>query len=183
MILKNQTCQIEIKTDETYTLGSADNRPYDVELNPCGYQHNDCCKTLSIHIDHFLNKLHIALIGPYYSYDTDCAILENEILTVLQDKMITQIRVTDGSAVRHIELDCFGCNYGIYKVNKGYIIYGEMEIIMLDFDFMKVWSFSGKDVFVSASGKNSFELKESAICLYDFEDNYYELDLEGNLLL
>lgn len=183
MFLENQKCHVEIKIDETYTVDSADNHPYDVVLNPCHYKHNDLCKTFSIYVDSFSSELHIALIGHFYSYDFDCAILDNDILTVLQDKTITQIRVTNGSLVRHIKFDCFGCNFGIYKVQKGYIIYGEIEITMLDFDFIKIWSFSGKDVFVSISRKDSFELKENSICVYDFEDNYYELDFDGNLMV
>ena len=43
-----------------------------------------------------------------------------------------------------------------------------------------VWAFSGKDIFASVSGKLPFEIKDELICLYDFEDNYYEIDFEGN---
>ena len=180
MVLENERCRIEIKIDETYTVDSADNRHYDVTLNPDHYHHNDFSRTLSIHVDLFTSEFCIALIGPFCTYDSDCAILDNETLTVLQDCMITQIKVTDGSIIRHINLDCLGCNFALYKVRKGYIIYGEIEITMLDFDFIKKWSFSGKDIFVSNSGKKPFELHEDSICLYDFEDNYYEIDFEGN---
>ena len=34
MILQNEICHIEINIDETDTVGSADNRHYDVTLNP-----------------------------------------------------------------------------------------------------------------------------------------------------
>lgn len=43
-------------------------------------------------------------------------------------------------------------------------------------------SFSGRDIFVSASGKEAFTLTKDTVQLYDFEDRYYELDLEGSLL-
>ena len=49
MILQNEICHIEISIDETYTVGSVDNRYYDVTLNPAHYRHNDLSKTLSIH--------------------------------------------------------------------------------------------------------------------------------------
>ena len=42
-----------------------------------------------------------------------------------------------------------------------------------------LWAFSGKDIFASVSGKLPFEIKDELICLYDFEDNYYEIDFEG----
>lgn len=182
MILENQQCRVEITVDSTYTVNSADNHPYDVTLNPNGYQYTDYYKTLSISVDLFTSELRIALIGPFYTYDSDCALLDGEILTVLQDSVITQINVTDGSIVRHIKLDTFGCNFAIYQVEKGYIIYGEIEIIMLDFNFNKKWSFSGKDIFVSVSPKIPFELREKSIHLWDFEDNEYEIDFEGKIL-
>lgn len=182
MVLENEKCCIEINIDETYTVDSTDNRPYDVVLNPCHFRKSDLSKTVSIHVDLFEHEFYIALIGPFYSYDFDCAVLDDEILTVLQDNTITQIRITDGALNRHIKFDCLGCNFAIYKIENGYIVYGEIEITMLDFDFIKKWSFCGKDIFVSATRKKSFEIRNHIICLYDFSDNYYEIDLNGNLL-
>ena len=138
--------------------------------------------TFSICVNLFDSEFCIALIGPFCSYDHNCAILDDETLTVLQDKTITQFRITDGSIIRHIELDCFGCNFSIYKIENGYVLHGEIEITMLDLDFIKKWSFSGKDIFASVSGKQPFEIRDDFICLYDFEDNYYEIDFNGNLL-
>lgn len=183
MILQYEKCQIEINIDETYTVGSADNRHYDVTLNPAHYRNNSLSKTLSIHIDLFSKEFQIALIGPYHSYDSDCAVLEEDILTVLQDDMVTQIKVTDASVVRNVMLDCFGCNFAIYKVKKGYIIYGEMEITMLDFELEKLWDFSGRDIFVSILNREPFTIHENSISLYDFGDNYYEIDFDGKQII
>lgn len=182
MILENNNCIIKINIDETFTVDSADNRCYDIIHNPCQYKHNDFAKTLAIHIDLFAKEYSIALVGSFYTYDFDCAVLENDALTVLQNDTITIINIFDGSITKHIKFDCFGCNYGIYKVKKGYIIYGEIEITMLNFDFVKKWSFSGKDIFVSLSNKKPFELRDNSICLYDFEDNYYEIDYDGKII-
>ena len=180
MVLENDICVVEIDVDETYTLDSADNRYYDEVLNPSNYTRNDFTRTLAICIDTFSKHISIALIGSSLIGDFDCAVLDNNILTVLLDQEIVQINVTDASIVRHIKLDGSGCNFGIYKVEKGYIVYGETEITMLGFDFEKKRAFSGKDIFVSISGKLPFEIKKNSICLYDFENNYYEIDYEGN---
>ena len=182
MVLENETCHIEIKIDETYTVGSADNRHYDVTLNPCHYRYFDHPKTFSIHIDLFSKEYFIALIGSFYCYAEDCAVLEGDILTVLQNDLVTQINITDRSIIRYAVLDCPGCGLALYKVKKGYIIYGEIEIVMLDHALVTQWTFSGKNIFVSMSGKKSFELGEDSIGLYDFEDNYYEIDLDGKLI-
>ena len=62
------------------------------------------------------------------------------------------------------------------------IIHGEMEITMLDNEFNKMWSFMGKDIFASVSGKEPFEICKDRIKLYDFEDNYYEIDFCGKCI-
>lgn len=182
MELQNDNCNIKISVDETYTVGSSDNRHYDFVINPQQSKHNDFYKVLSITIDLFYTEFCIALVGDYYSYESDCAILESEILTVLQNDTITQINIIDGSQLLFKTFDCFGCNFGIYKVQQGYLLYGEIEITMLDFDFNEKWKFSGKDIFVSITGKTAFELCENSIKLYDFEDNFYEIDFDGKLI-
>jgi hypothetical protein len=183
MILKGSSVSITFDIDNNFTLDSTDNRPYDVILNPCNYKRGDFYHALFIVITSSESEISIALIGDCYSSDSDCAVLEKDILTVLQNQTITQINIADGSIVNHIELNGIGCNFGIYKVEKGYVIYGEEEITMLNFNFEKMWSFTGKDIFVSASGKIPFEIKENIIHLYDFENNYYEIDFDGNVVL
>ncbi len=182
MIVQNDICNIHIWVDDMYTVDSSDNKPYDLVINPRGYKQNDLYKVLALQIHLFDETICIALVGDFYSYEIDCAILDNDILTVLQNNAIVQLRVTDGTMLLYRTFDCFGYNYGIYKVKKGYIIYGEIEITMLDFDVNKKWSFSGRDIFVSLSEKRAFELCENSIKLYDFEDNFYEIDFEGKLL-
>ncbi len=182
MQLQNDICNVEIWIDYTYTLESMDNKPYNIVINPQNLKRNDIYRVFSIQIDLFDKIINIALIGSLYSYDFDCAVLDGEILTVLQDNAIIQINIKDGSMIFYKQFDCLGCNYGIYKIKQGYIIYGELEITMLDFDFNKKWKFSGKDIFVSISEKKAFELCDNSIKLYDFENNFYEIDLNGKLI-
>lgn len=182
MNLKNELCSVKISIDTTYSVQSSDNRHYDFELNPENYGHNDFYKTFSIHIDSFNNEIDIALVGNFYSYDSDCAVLDGRVLTIMQNNTISQICVDDGTLIFHKEFECFGCNFGLYRVVNGYIVYGEIEIVMLDLDFNKVWTFSGRDIFVSQTRDNAFVLGEHSIKLYDWEDNYYELDFTGKLI-
>ena len=182
MVLRNDICEVTISIDQTYTVESTDNRPYDFIFNPRHFTHSDRYSVFSIQIALPRKTTSIALIGDYYSYDSDCAVLEGEVLTILQNRSIVQLDVTNCSMTLFKQFDCLGCNYAIYSVENGYIIYGEIEIIMLDFNFDRKWSFSGRDIFASVSGKNPFELCEKSIKLYDFEDNFYELDFMGNLI-
>ena len=137
MILHNDICSINISIDTTYTVESTDNKPYDLVINPRHLKHSDMYKVFSIQIDLFSKTISIAMIGDFYSYDKDCAVLEDKILTILQNDAIIQLNINDGTMIKFKEFDCFGCNYGIYRVQNGYIVYGEIEITMLDFNFNK----------------------------------------------
>lgn len=178
MNLKNEVCQVFISTDDSYVINSAENKHYDIIHNPGNK--SEFYKTFSIEISNKKEKIKIALIGDYYIYNDDCAILKENVLTILQNDSISQINVLSGKLMFYTIIDGFGCNLGIYETGLGYIIYGEVEIKMLDFDFNTKWKFSGKDIFVSKSGRKAFELCEDRIKLYDFNDCYYEIDFNGN---
>ena len=97
MELQNDKCNVKISIDTTYTVDSADNQFYDMEINLRHIKNSDFYKVFSITIDLFYRQYRVALVGDFYSYDEDCAILDDEILTILQNDTITQLRITDGS--------------------------------------------------------------------------------------
>lgn len=176
MLLYNHICEINITEDNTYTVDSEDNKSYDIIMNPRNYKHNDRYKAFAIYIDLFCRQISIILIGSIYAQDTDCAVLEENILTVLQNDTIVQINIEDASVINYKQFECVGCNYGIYKVKQGYLVHGEIEIIMLTDEFNEIWSFFGRDIFMS------LEVCENSIKLTDFENNYYEIDFNGREL-
>ena len=180
-IFQNDRYRVEITLDETYTIDSADNKRYDYVLNPSSKRRGDMYKVLCLSVKGVQNA-DVALIGDYYTYLEDCAILEGDILTVLQNDYISQIDLVTVQVVAGYKVDVFGTTFAIYRMLDGYLIYGEIEIIKLDNNFKPVWKFSGRDIFVSTSDKNAFELTEQSIKLYDFEDNFYELDFDGNII-
>lgn len=182
MILQSELCTIKIELDDTYAVGSKDNRPYDIELNPFNLTRSGSYAH-SIAVDLFYKEYKIALVSnsPVCSSD-DIATLCCDILTIMQNQVITQIDITSGKMVRYAELDTVGDNYSIYNFNDGFIIHGEYEITMLNSRLEKQWSFRGNDAFVAHGDKSSFEIKEDRICLYDFEDTYYEIDFDGKVL-
>ena len=179
--LQNEKYHVNISTADTYTVESADNRSYDYILNPNKLGRNNMYRTLCVSVTGAQNA-EIALVGDYDTSEIDCAILEGDTLTVLQNDYITQIDLETVQIIASYKLDVFGTTFAIYYMPDGYLIYGEIEIIKLDNEFNTVWKFSGRDIFVSISGKNAFELTERSIKLYDFEDNFYELDFDGNLI-
>ena len=179
-ILQNDKYTIEITEDKIFTLDSADNRKFDLLMNPTNLKHS--YKALRISVKGNVDR-EIVLIGDCCTCAQDnCAILEDNVLTVLLNNHITQFNMEALEIVGGYDIDVFGTTFAIYRMADGYLIYGEIEIIKLDNNFNIVWKFSGKDIFVSVSGKNAFELTAGSIKLYDFEDNYYELDFDGNII-
>lgn len=44
MVLKSDVCNVKISIDKTYTVGSADNKAYDLVINPRHLKHNNMYK-------------------------------------------------------------------------------------------------------------------------------------------
>lgn len=58
-----------------------------------------------------------------------------------------------------------------------------MEIYRIDSNLNVVWQFSARDIFVRYQVEEpAFIMKKDRICLFDFLDNYYEIDYDGKLL-
>ncbi|MBR3587828.1 MAG: hypothetical protein IKO00_17555 [Oscillospiraceae bacterium] len=176
--LKNDVCEIEIVLDDADPSDAAFQGRYDLILNPEDWR-KDFSKAYFIRIVLADREYSVALIGDYNCRDTACAVLEEERLTVLQGWTIMQFDVLTASVIRSVTVDTRAPNFEIYKVKTGYLIYGETEITMLNSKLEKLWSFSGNDIFVSASDKPSFDLRADRICLYDFNGKHYELDFQG----
>lgn len=180
--LDNEKYSFEFSIDSTYTIGSADNPfKYDKLFNPHNFGQNDHYKVLSIKVSDGIGETRLAVIGDFFTYDWKCAVLNGDILTVLQNKYLLFINLTDFS-LKEIKPIGFDLNYEIHPCKYGYLIYGEMQILLLDFDFNIKWNFSGFDIFVTNSEHIPFDFDDEKIMLYDFLDNYYELDYNGNLV-
>ena len=183
MRLSGEAYAIEIKKDPKFKMDGEDNAPYDICLDPFShYSPDGFYACLSIHIVGKNRTTRLALVCNYYSTDRNCALLENDVLTLLCNDAVVQLDLTSISLRSCRKLDTLGCNFGIYKVPDGYIIHGETEIEKLDESLNKLWEFSGIDIFVSITGREAFSFGENSIRLYDFEDNFYEIDLQGNLI-
>ena len=183
IVIQTDYVKITIKPDETYTIDSVDNRPYDIIMNPFKYTRNNYAKAMEIVIQNEVyEETRIALIGSLYGYESDCAVLNNKELLVLIDKDIFIINIDDYMLVKYKSTDCFGDNFAVYLVSDGYIIHGEMEIFKLDYELNKVWQFSGADIFVTQDDKLPFLIDGDRLKIYDWNGTYYEIDLNGNLI-
>lgn len=171
---------IEAALDPSYTIDSADNKHYDLLINPCHLAKNDVYDILAISVEG-TNNMKIAVALPYFNFAYDILLLSDNLLTLLIDNCVVQIDL-DTWSVKTEALNIFGMTFSIYSLGDRYVIHGELEIICLNDQLEVLWSFSGNDAFVSVSGKASFEITENSIRLNDFEDAFYELDFDGNII-
>ena len=123
-----------------------------------------------------------AIIGSHLSHVDGCALLDDQFLIIMMNEQFFKINVLDGTVVDYKALDIFGCNFAIFRIERGYVVHGEIDILFLNEKFERNAGFSGRDIFVSISEKNPFMLTEDTVQLYDFEDNYYEINFEGKLI-
>lgn len=181
--LCNNKYEIEISEDATYTLQSSDNKHYDYTFNPL--KRNDLIKTFNIKILEISNQnlaTNIALISSLYCSEERCAILISSSLIVLMNDLITQFDLESKSLTRFMDLGEHGCFFEIYKVDDGYIIYGELEILKLDFMFNIIWTFSGADIFVTQDDLPAFIITNDYIQLRDWNGILYRVDMTGKLI-
>jgi hypothetical protein len=181
MRLYNDNFIIEINKDKNFTINSADNiTHYDYIYNPnnlsCDYV------TFSVKIISSNKEVMIALIGGAYSFVEDCAIIKDSTLIILQNETLSFIDLPSGNIVDYKNIDTFGCNFAIYEIVSGYIIYGEIEILKLSFNYDVEWRFSALDIFVTIDDTIPFEISDKCIKLHDFNNNYYEIDFDGKLI-
>ncbi len=179
MILKNEFCGITVSVNEHFSFNDSINIKYDIVLNPQKYNKEDDIKVLEIDVNSFKERRKIAIISFIGEPTGDIAVLDGTILTILQDETFLQIDVIKGAIISTKPTDMFGSVFSLNKFGDDYIVHGEIEIARYDSDFNKIWSFSGRDIFTSITGKTAFEMSETSIKLYDFQDNYYEIDYNG----
>lgn len=178
MFLENDKYKVKITIDSNFKEGSMNN--YDFIFRTIDNENN--FKVFRIEVK-YNNKLNIlALIGDINSYDENCAVLEDNLLIVLQNRIITKIDLSENIVLSVIKTNNLGYNLGIYRCEGGYIIHGETNVFKINYDLKEEWSFSGNDIFVTQSGFPSFVIEKNRIKLHDWNNAYYELDFDGNLI-
>ena len=127
----------------------------------------------------------IILVGDYCSnVGKDSVILRNDTLIILLDAVIVVLSLKSamdpGSHDIHRIKNNFGTYYSIYPVGNNYIIYGELEVKMLDKAFREVWTYSTTDILINPDYHLNIDDKQ--ISFTDWDGNHHQLDMDGHLL-
>lgn len=163
-------------------LNSITDQFYDEVYNLDSLCDVDLTKTLRVDISCALYSKRIAFISTCYASDINCAILDNNVLTILQDDIIIQMDMVRCCVIKSKKFDTFGNWWHIYQIHDGFIVHGEIEIVRLNKHLEVIWYFSGADIFASADIYDVFQMCNDRIKLYDFIGNYYEINYDGELI-
>lgn len=107
----------------------------------------------------------------------------DERLLLMLDTTLCVFNLDTAIVEKTKDIDSMGSMIAAYPYMDGFILHGEMTIYRVDSDLDIQWEFSGRDIFVRQdSDIPAFQMQEDRICLYDFWDNYYEIDYAGKLI-
>lgn len=113
-------------------------------------------------------------------YEDTFAVTDDKLL-VISGNEIYCLEIPSLKLIWHKEFDQ-AVNFALYKLEKDFIIYGEIGIFKITKEGEIVWSFYGRDIWVNLEGKNPISIESDKIRLFDFESNEYILDFDGKEL-
>ena len=166
--------EISIQEAPDYHWYSYDSKDYDKVFNLA--DNEDCARTISLTIKRGCWEKKVVLVVPYYTIVDNCALSAGNGLFLLLNDLLCLFNLDALDIDKLQKLDTIGTMFAPYPYRHDFILYGELDIFRVTSDLLIQWRFSGKDIFVD------FEMKSDRICLYDFQDNYYEISYDGILI-
>ena len=113
----------------------------------------------------------------------DYAFIEDNGLFLFLNDTVCEFDAQTGEVKNKKSINMMGTLFSVYRYQQDFILYCEMYIIRMTQDLEVVWDFGARDIFVRYHGEEpAFEMMSDRIRLYDFSDNYYEIDYDGNVI-
>lgn len=185
MDIVNERYRITIRQDPVYTMDSVDNKPYDMELRALSIEHGGgryCVYEVAVEAFADGSETRIALIGDSCAcVEDDSVLLKGDTLLILLNAAVAALSLEDMQYRIYTLDNAFGRYYAIYSIGSSYLIYGELEIQRADAMFRTVWTYSTQDILTNPQGL-PLEIHDGRITVRDWDGNFHELDLDGNLL-
>ena len=133
-------------------------------------------------ISHAIEK-NIVLKVSFFTPQTDFAFMEGDSLFLFLNDTVCELDIPTGKVINEKRLNLMGTLFSVYRYHQDFIMYCEMDIIRITRSLEVVWDFSARDIFVRYHGEEpAFEMLPDRIRLYDFSDNYYEIDYDGKVI-
>lgn len=165
----------------SYSYNSADNKPYEKIIFIDDSEFKKCIE-IEVNLSGEIHN--VLIIASYLTPTRSFVELHHDGLFLMLHDTLCIFDPKNLEIRRKIKIRPMGTMFEVYPYGEDYILYGECEIYRISSDLTIKWEFSGRDIFVRHQGNEpAFEMGEDKICLYDFEDNYYEISYDGRVLL
>ena len=177
--------QIRIYKAPLYNFKSVDNKSYDkiIMIEDKSFT-DDCSQGFEIEIEKYKEVQTVLVMATYLTPAKFSAFHENGLFMIFNNDILCIFNLETLTIEKQVKIKSMGDIFAVYGFEEDYILYGEFIIYRIAKDLSVKWEFSGRDIFVRYDGNEpAFIMKKDRICLYDFEDNYYELDNNGKLIL
>ncbi|MDE6707788.1 MAG: hypothetical protein K2K06_07115, partial [Oscillospiraceae bacterium] len=126
----------------------------------------------------------VLIMATYFTPAKFSALHENGLFMIFNSNVLCIFNPETLAIEKQVKIKSMGDMFAVYGLEEDYILYGEFIIYRIAKDLSIKWEFSGRDIFVRYHGNEpAFFMKKDRICLYDFEDNYYEIDYNGKLII
>ncbi len=169
-----------IKEAPPYSFDSTDNKYYDTVIV---IEEKDFNKSIEVEVEQYGETKTVLMVVPYYTPVESFVAPHRDGLFMMLNDVLCIFSPETVSVTKQTRINPMGTMFEVYPLENDYILYGEMEIYRISEELIVKWVFSGRDIFVRYQGNEpAFLLKQDRICLYDFEDNYYEITFEGKLI-
>lgn len=141
-------------------------------------------KRIEMEVEHCGETQSILMLSPYYTPVESFVAPHQDGLFLMLNDTLCVFDLQKLEIIRKNMIHPLGTMIAVYSYGGDYILHGEIEIYRLSSDLKIEWEFSGRDIFIRQQvNESAFEMKENKICLYDFYDNYYEIDYDGKMIV
>ena len=140
------------------------------------YKNEEFKNILSVEVITLEKTTKIALYCNYCGNYEPCTILKHDKLIIVKFNTFYEFDLNTNK-IRYIIFSNMAGAIGLYDMEDGYLIHGEMCLVKTDYDLNKLWDFYGKDILVSRNGNANINITNKKIELTDFEGNNYIIDL------
>lgn len=174
--LNSATCEIVIRNEDTFTLGSADNLRNFTKEYRLNHEDGYVVSQHSVEADCPDGSQSSCILmaggGRTCVHEATALVRRNSLVIAVGDS-ICSLRLPDLDIEWKLKADLATC-FGVYHSIRHalYISHGEIEIMGVSYFGDIVWSTGGKDIFTG-----NLEMEEDTLTVSDFNDEEYKIDI------
>lgn len=174
----NAICSIEVSEDMEYSERVNNSMLYDAVISTVEDEKKFLDKVYSVKARFADKEISIALILCYFAVPEKNILLDGDKLVVVNLSNVFIVDLRSGSVITDVELNPRYIYEKIIKIKYGYLVIGNREIIMLNYNLNVMWRFAGRSFFET----DRYVVCEDLIKIIDKDNICYVLDYSGNLL-